>query len=76
MTEEVPYREVHELLERHGWILQRSVKVEDELRRVYVSSAPDGPVIIFPVRQKMVLRAHLEKITSVIQRFESGTGEA
>jgi hypothetical protein len=71
MTEEVPYREVHELLEQHGWVLQRSVRAGDELRRVYVSEVPGAPVLIFPVRRKMVLRAHLEKIENVIQQSES-----
>ena len=71
MTEEVPYREVHELLEQHGWVLEKSVTVGEELRRVYVKKDRVGPRIVLPVRQKTVLRAYLEKIKNVIQRLES-----
>ena len=74
ITEEVLCREVHELLERHGWILQRISKAGEETRRVYVSDAPGAPVLVFPVRQSVVLRAYYERIKSVIERFETGSG--
>lgn len=75
MPEEVPYREVHELLERHGWTLQRISKAGEETRRVYVSAAAGAPTLVFPVRQKTVLRAYYERIKSVIERFEADSGD-
>lgn len=68
MTEEVPYREVHDLLERNGWVLKGTRTVGREaLQRLYVSKVPGRPTIIFPVSQKRVLRAHYENIKKVIQ---------
>lgn len=69
MTEEVPYRQVHDLLEQRGWVLLKTIKSGDELRRTYVSTRAGGPVISFPVRKRTVLRAYFEKIRSILDDF-------
>ncbi len=72
MTEGVPYREVHELLEQHGWVLQRTTGSGDNLWRAYVSTVPGRPDISFPVCRKQVLRAHFEKIKSIVEQTRLG----
>jgi predicted RNA binding protein YcfA (HicA-like mRNA interferase family) len=72
MTEEVPYREVHDLLEQHGWVLQRTTGSGDELWRAFVSTIPGRPDISFPVFRKQVLRAHFEKIKRTIEQASRG----
>lgn len=65
----VPYRTVHELLEDCGWVLQRTTKCGNELRRTYVSRTPGRPAISFPVRNRLVLRAYVERIRNILEHF-------
>lgn len=62
---DVPFREVLELLESHGWVLQRI----DPPYRVFVR---EGELpIYFPVHDKKVSAVYVDKIKAILKKGEN-----